>query len=267
MQPLEQKSLLATKRPEWLADIRHSEEEYEMDPSLGQRTQHSQPSDASYVENGLHPVQESASDKIVGGPHYQQYKQYSRVPASGGHDIEPVTQKKRICGVGKAVFVLWCILGFLLAVLCVVAGVFGSMIARQDARILELNNIAATRTTPPPDTNATSTTAAPAATTTWVEVANWEYIGCYLDAADRAFPDKYTHIDNQTNRLCAAACADYEYFGTQFGDQCYCSSTPPETAAPAWNCDMHCNGAQTSEICGGYFFLSAWKKKKTTTTT
>ncbi|OBR10815.1 Wsc domain containing protein [Colletotrichum higginsianum IMI 349063] len=263
MQPLEQKSLLATNRPEWSTDIRRHEEEYEMDSSFGQRMEHSQPSNASsYVENGLHPVPESASDKIVGGPQYHQYKQYSQVPTSGGQPIEPVTQKRRICGVGKAVFVLWCILGFLLAVLCVVAGVFGSMIARQDERILELKNVAATQTTQP-DTNATSTTAAPAATTTWVEVANWEYIGCYLDSADRAFPDKYTLIDNQTNRLCAAACADYEYFGTQFGDQCYCSSTPPETAAPAWNCDMHCNGAQTSEICGGYFFLSAWKKKTT----
>lgn len=108
--------------------------------------EHSQPSNASsYVENGLHPVPESASDKIVGGPQYHQYKQYSQVPTSGGQPIEPVTQKRRICGVGKAVFVLWCILGFLLAVLCVVAGVFGNMIARQDERILELKNVAATQ--------------------------------------------------------------------------------------------------------------------------
>lgn len=90
---------------------------------------------------------------------------------------------------------------------------------------------------------------------------DWEYIGCYEDTSNRVFPDKFTQIDDQTNRLCAGVCSGYEYFGTEFGDQCYCSRTPPTTAAPAWNCDMHCTGAQTSEICGGFFFLSAWKKK------
>ncbi|KXH64577.1 hypothetical protein CSAL01_04666 [Colletotrichum salicis] len=138
-----------------------------------------------------------------------------------------------------AMFILWCILGFLLALLAIVAGVFGSMLARQSSEILDLKNVAATKTTGS-DTNGTSTTAAPAATMMWVQVVDWEYIGYYEDTSNRVFPDKYTHIEDQTNRLCAAVSSDYEYFGTEFGDQCYCSRTPP-----------------TSEIFGGYLFLSA----------
>ncbi|KAK1498152.1 hypothetical protein CCUS01_12928 [Colletotrichum cuscutae] len=222
------------------------------------RYSQSQVVDDSYVENGLHPVPEP--DKIVGAPYYHQYNQ---VPGNGmsSHPQEQAASKRRICGMSLAMFMLWCILGFLLALLAIFAGVFGSMLARQSSEILDLKNVAATKTTGP-DTNGTSTTAAPATTTTWVQVVDWEYIGCYEDTSNRVFPDKFTQIDDQTNRLCAGVCSGNEYFGTEFGDQCYCSRTPPTTAAPAWNCDMHCTGAQTSEICGGFFFLSAWKKKR-----
>ncbi|KAK0377001.1 hypothetical protein CLIM01_05660 [Colletotrichum limetticola] len=278
MQSPEQKALL---------DINHTrrsggswrDEAHEMDHSYGQQTggynvgptgsdastahntntnySQSQVIDDSYVENGLHPVPEP--DKIVGASYYHQYNQ---VPGNGmsSHPQEQAASKRRICGMSSVMFMLWCILGFLLALLAIVAGVFGSMLARQSSEILDLKDVAATKTTDP-DTNGTSTTAAPATTTTWVQVVDWEYIGCYEDTSNRVFPDKFTQIDDQTNRLCAGVCSGYEYFGTEFGDQCYCSRTPPTTAAPAWNCDMHCTGAQTSEICGGFFFLSAWKKK------
>ncbi|KAK1725001.1 uncharacterized protein BDZ83DRAFT_778088 [Colletotrichum acutatum] len=134
------------------------------------------------------------------------------------HPHEQVTSKNRICGISLAMFILWCILGFLLALLAIVAGVFGSMLARQSSEISNLKNVVATKTTGP-DANATATTAAPAATTTWVEVVDWEYIGCYEDASNRVFPDKYTDIEDQTNRLRAGVCSGYEYFGTEFGDQ------------------------------------------------
>nr|XP_036586242.1 wsc domain containing protein [Colletotrichum truncatum]KAF6796649.1 wsc domain containing protein [Colletotrichum truncatum] len=227
-----------------------------MDSSYGQTgPQYSLPqnSDAAYVENGLHPVPADQTDKIINSAHYVPYDQYKPVPLSPdqGMKTSSLMPKKRICGVGRGMFILFCVLAFFIVALVVIAGLFGAMLANQSVEILDLKN-----TTP---TKETSTAAA--ATTTWVEVNDWEFIGCWMDGDERIFPDKNVVIKNQTNRLCAAACAGYEYFGTEFGDQCYCSKTAPKTAAPAWNCDMHCAGAPNSEICGGYYFMSAWKRK------
>ncbi|KAF9873298.1 wsc domain containing protein [Colletotrichum karsti] len=220
-------------------------------------------SDGSYVESGLHPVEQP--EKILNGSHYVPYDQYKPVPLSADQGyIAPIAtprpSKKRICGISSVTFILLCLLGFFVAVLVVVAGVFGSMLAKQSGEILDLKSASPTKTTET-DANGTTTSGAPAATTTWVEVSDWEFIGCWEDGDERVFPDKYQHIENQTNRLCASACDGYDYFGTQYGDQCYCSKTAPKTVAPPWNCDMHCAGAPNSEICGGYYFLSAWKKK------
>lgn len=163
MQPPEQKALL---------DINHTrrsggswrDEAREMDHSYGQQTgsynvdptgsdartalntnahySQSQVVDDSYVENGLHPVPEP--DKIVGAPYYHQY---NHVPGNGmtSHPQKQAASKRRICGMSLAMFILWCILGFLLALLAIVAGVFGSMLARQSSEILDLKNVAATK--------------------------------------------------------------------------------------------------------------------------
>ncbi|KAF6818996.1 wsc domain containing protein [Colletotrichum musicola] len=229
----------------------------------GAHRDHPPAGDATFAENGLHPV-ELASDKIVSTPEHASYGQYNPVPLSADQVYGPSgvrgPPERRICGLGRAVFVLWCLLAVLVALLVVVAGVFGSMLARQSAEILDLKSEAPTRTSDL-DTNGTVTGSAAAATTTWVQVSDWEFIGCWVDGEERVFPDKYQQIDRMTNKACASTCGGFRYFGSQFGDQCYCSNTPPETPAPAWNCDMHCAGAPNSEICGGYYFLSAWRRK------
>ncbi|KAF5484710.1 WSC domain-containing protein [Colletotrichum siamense] len=226
---------------------------------------YSQPhdSDGAYVENGLHPVEQT--DKIVNNSHYVSYDQYKPVPLSADQGyVAPIDAsrptKKRICGISSGVFILLCLLAFFIAILVVVAGVFGSMLAKQSAEVLDLKSTSPTKTSDP-DANGSSTATAAAATTTWVTVTDWDFIGCYEDGDERVFSGNISVIQNQTNKLCALACDGFDYFGTQYGDQCYCSKTPPKTAAPAWNCDMHCAGAPNSEICGGYYFLSAWKKK------
>ncbi|KAI8177398.1 Peptidyl-Lys metalloendopeptidase [Colletotrichum sp. SAR 10_66] len=90
----------------------------------------------AYIENGLHTVHHS--DKIVGGPTEHQhdgqyYGGYTQISAA-----TTLKAEKRICGARKPVFVLWCIIGFMAAMLVMVAGVFGAMIANQDAKIQNL---------------------------------------------------------------------------------------------------------------------------------
>ncbi|KAK7456790.1 hypothetical protein Landi51_02066 [Colletotrichum acutatum] len=187
--------------------------------------------DYSYVENGFHPVPEP--DKIVGAPYYHQYNE---VPGMPSHPHEKVTSKKKD---------MWYALGNVhtLVHTGIPSGAAGYRRGGtwEHACKTELGNLKPQKRgrdkvsisistgrrvntdthhrTTGPDANATATTAAPAATTTWVEVVDWEYIGCYEDASNRVFPDKYTDIEDQTNRLRAGVCSGYEYFGTEFGDQ------------------------------------------------
>ncbi|KAF4817533.1 hypothetical protein CGCSCA5_v005885 [Colletotrichum siamense] len=189
----------------------------------------------AYIENGLHPVHHS--DKIVGGPIEHQYDGqyyggYTQISAA-----TTLKAEKRICGARKPVFVLWCIIGFMAAMLVMVAGVFGAMIANQDAKIQNLQQI----------NGGTRTASASAAATTWVEISDWEYVGCYRDNDQRTMRDAYqNYTTSQTNRQCKAFCEkNYNYFGTETGGECYCSSTAPseDALSPAWNSSVPVAGA------------------------
>ncbi|KAF4884040.1 WSC domain-containing protein [Colletotrichum fructicola] len=223
-----------------------------------EHTTHAEPAyvENAYIENGLHPVHHS--DKIVGGPIDHQYDGqyyggYTQISAA-----TTLKAEKRICGARKPVFVLWCIIGFMAAMLVMVAGVFGAMIANQDAKIQNLQQT----------NGGTRTASASAAATTWVEISDWEYVGCYRDNDQRTMRDAYqNYTTSQTNRQCKAFCEkDYDYFGTETGGECYCSSTAPseDALSPAWNCNAPCRGSSDGEICGGGWFLSMWKKTKKT---
>ncbi|KAE9569189.1 hypothetical protein CGMCC3_g14773 [Colletotrichum fructicola] len=170
-----------------------------------EHTTHAEPAyvENAYIENGLHPVHHS--DKIVGGPIDHQYDGqyyggYTQISAA-----TTLKAEKRICGARKPVFVLWCIIGFMAAMLVMVAGVFGAMIANQDAKIQNLQQT----------NGGTRTASASAAATTWVEISDWEYVGCYRDNDQRTMRDAYqNYTTSQTNRQCKAFCEkDYDYFG------------------------------------------------------
>jgi hypothetical protein len=73
-------------------------------------------------------------------------------------------------------------------------------------------------------------------------------------------------MDTMTNKVCSTFCADFDYFGTEFIDQCYCGNDPRLEPANVWDCNEHCKGNKdTPETCGGFFFLSVWKKNNDTT--
>ncbi|KAF4906652.1 hypothetical protein CGCVW01_v012788 [Colletotrichum viniferum] len=60
------------------------------------------------------------------------------------------------------------------------------------------------------------TASASAAATTWVEISDWEYVGCYRDNDQRTMRDAYqNYTTSQTNRQCKAFCEkDYDYFAS-----------------------------------------------------
>lgn len=96
-----------------------------------------------------------------------------------------------------------------------------------------------------------------------VTVGNYTFLGCRTEPAQggRALDLKGTASDKMTNEVCAAFCDGYNYFGTEYGGECYCGNTLPTTSleAPAADCSMLCTGSST-EYCGNGNRLSVYKK-------
>ncbi|PHH59323.1 hypothetical protein CDD81_3392 [Ophiocordyceps australis] len=96
-----------------------------------------------------------------------------------------------------------------------------------------------------------STTSAPATPTPTATlthkatVAPYTLVGCWAEAkGTRALEQKATTSGSMSNEACAAFCAGYKYFGTEYGSECYCGSYVGETsaAAPLAECNMPCGG-------------------------
>ena len=136
--------------------------------------------------------------------------------------------------------------------------------------ILDINAAATTTATATATSNSTitstsggtSTSTAPTPTgpQTVGNFSSWLYMGCYSEATNgRALSDLQNPISGQavTIEACAAACAGYEYFGTEYSSECYCGDTinigsalvAGSTTAQTL-CDMTCSG-NASEYCGG----------------
>lgn len=92
---------------------------------------------------------------------------------------------------------------------------------------------------------------------------DFSFVGCRKEPSDaRALQGQVTSGTDMTNEVCAAFCADYEYFGTEYGGECYCGDELHDEAAEAdvGDCDMLCSGSVV-EFCGAGFRLSVYQKK------
>ncbi|KAG6269149.1 hypothetical protein E4U47_004269 [Claviceps purpurea] len=97
-------------------------------------------------------------------------------------------------------------------------------------------------------------------------VGNYVLVGCQTEGnGTRALAGPVVAHSNMTNQVCATWCKDYEYFGTEYGRECYCghSLAASSLVAPATECRMLCEG-NISEYCGGSSRLSVYKVNKAT---
>ncbi|CAM9302811.1 unnamed protein product [Sphacelaria rigidula] len=110
-------------------------------------------------------------------------------------------------------------------------------------------------TAPPttvPPTTAPPTTEPP----TIVESPAYVTLGCWTDdVADRVLSGaSIKKQPDMTTEKCAAYCAGpaTSYFGTQYGNECYCGLTTddPEEYGPSTGCTFPCSG-DDSQTCGG----------------
>ncbi|KAH8899451.1 WSC-domain-containing protein [Thozetella sp. PMI_491] len=88
----------------------------------------------------------------------------------------------------------------------------------------------------------------------------WNYNGCYLDNVNnqRTLKNLNTAADTTTLESCATFCAGYNFFGTEYGRECYCGYTLNATLkASAADCSTACAGNST-ELCGAGSRLSVY---------
>lgn len=93
-------------------------------------------------------------------------------------------------------------------------------------------------------------------------VLGWEYAGCHSDSvSNRVLNDAKLFQDNMTPQVCANFCKGYQYFGTEFGSQCYCGNqfTNPTSSICEDDCGFLCPGSIV-ELCGGAGALSLYRK-------
>jgi hypothetical protein len=94
-------------------------------------------------------------------------------------------------------------------------------------------------------------------------VPGWTSLGCYTDAIDGKrvlTAASTTSGTSMTYGSCASFCSSYQYFGVEYGGECYCgnSFTNPTTQSDASACNMACSGDST-QTCGGPSRMNLFK--------
>ncbi|KAF2816734.1 WSC-domain-containing protein, partial [Mytilinidion resinicola] len=91
-------------------------------------------------------------------------------------------------------------------------------------------------------------------------IAGYSYLSCHTDdVGNRALDAQYLFDNSMTVEKCAAFCANYTYFGTEYGTECYCgdSFVNPTSVASEGDCSFLCPG-NSDEFCGAGDRLSVY---------
>lgn len=98
---------------------------------------------------------------------------------------------------------------------------------------------------------------------------DFSFIGCYNETMQTGQPYTFngvrysnsTTMTSMTVAMCASLCAEYTYFGVEYGVECYCANQITPGAGPVSNsdCNMPCPGAHAT-ICGSSWRLVAYSK-------
>ncbi|KAI7353574.1 hypothetical protein KC354_g11458 [Hortaea werneckii] len=100
-------------------------------------------------------------------------------------------------------------------------------------------------------------------------VGTFEYLACYNDSVtNRTLQGAYlfgTSLQNLTLERCATFCDDFQYFGVEYAQECYCGSQLLNNAIqqdPS-SCSAPCAGDDTQN-CGGYNRISVYRNRNST---
>lgn len=94
------------------------------------------------------------------------------------------------------------------------------------------------------------------------DVDGWQYLGCYADNVGgvRNLASLNTYGNDNTAQSCASFCSQYNYFGVENGNECFCGFSLNSTYTPTSNssCAKPCYGNK-NQTCGDYGFESIYQ--------
>ncbi|KAF2732319.1 heme peroxidase [Polyplosphaeria fusca] len=93
-------------------------------------------------------------------------------------------------------------------------------------------------------------------------IPGYSNLGCYTEgSAGRALTGGYTANDNMNVNTCATYCSTYNYFGVEYGKECYCGNTinAGSVSTAASDCSYLCAGNST-QFCGAGNRLNMYQK-------
>ncbi|TDZ16754.1 WSC domain-containing protein [Colletotrichum orbiculare MAFF 240422] len=97
-------------------------------------------------------------------------------------------------------------------------------------------------------------------------VPRYTHQGCKVDAQHYRLLEfgPRTAADDMTASKCASFCSAFDYFGVEFGRECFCSDAPTsdlaQAAAPETDCSFPCAGDGLA-LCGAKSRVNVYKKK------
>ncbi|KAK4203969.1 WSC domain-containing protein [Triangularia verruculosa] len=98
-------------------------------------------------------------------------------------------------------------------------------------------------------------------------IGEFIYRSCWTDElGNRSLSSVVHRTDDMTVAKCADTCQDHDFFGLQFGRECYCGDGLGGQAAPETDCSMLCVGLGNN-WCGGPFRLNLYAKETGLTAT
>jgi hypothetical protein len=100
-----------------------------------------------------------------------------------------------------------------------------------------------------------------------ISLSGYTYLGCYNETHDRrALNRKQGGGSSNTLNSCASFCLGYNYFGVEFGSECYCGDEIYVNSINQYSevgCSANCAG-NSSQKCGGPDFLNIYYVNATT---
>ncbi|KMU91256.1 WSC domain-containing protein 2 [Coccidioides immitis H538.4] len=89
----------------------------------------------------------------------------------------------------------------------------------------------------------------------------FNYEGCFTDSvASRTLTGKASADDEMTIEKCGSQCKDYQFFGLEYGRECFCGNTKGSRSVKVEEseCSMACGGDK-SKVCGAQDRLNLYK--------
>ncbi|EFE33119.1 uncharacterized protein ARB_07870 [Trichophyton benhamiae CBS 112371] len=93
---------------------------------------------------------------------------------------------------------------------------------------------------------------------------DYTFDGCYTDTPEsRALTSAAFVKENMTIAACSSLCKGYQFFGLEYGTECYCGDTRSNSSmqAPKSECNQPCGG-DSSETCGAGYRIAIYKDDK-----